>query len=77
LTSEKNFLQSSIDTQVKYAIDECDVILFVISNKDGIDANDIYITKQLKKYKQKNVVLVSNKSENPNMVFEKSIFSLG
>ncbi|MDR2821679.1 MAG: ribosome biogenesis GTPase Der, partial [Mycoplasmataceae bacterium] len=77
LTNANAPFQQAIDTQVKYAIDECDLILFVISNKDGVDANDTYISKLLKKYKQKKIILVCNKSESENKLFEKSIYSLG
>jgi GTP-binding protein len=62
--------------QVKYAIDESDLILFIVSNKDGVDAKDIYISKLLKKYKSKRVILVCNKSENNNSE-QRQIYSLG
>ncbi|MDR2636560.1 MAG: ribosome biogenesis GTPase Der [Mycoplasmataceae bacterium] len=77
LTSESLPFQQAIETQVKYAIDECDVIVFVVSNTDGINAQDIYISKLLKKYKTKKIIIVANKSENDDRQYERNIYSLG
>ncbi|GMO13695.1 MAG: ribosome biogenesis GTPase Der [Mycoplasmoidaceae bacterium] len=77
LTNSDAPFQKAIDLQVKYAIEECDLILFVVSNKDGIDPMDTYVSKLLKKNKNKKVILVCNKCENPNLNFESSIYSLG
>jgi GTP-binding protein len=51
--------------------------LFVVSNKDGLSQDDYYISKILKKSKNKNVILVVNKSENIDHQNEKQYFSLG
>jgi GTP-binding protein len=77
LTTEELPFKQAIERQVKYAIDESDIILFVVSNKEGVEANDIYISKLLKKYKSKKVLLVANKSENIRHENEKALYSLG
>ena len=61
--SKANF-QDNINLQVNFAIDEANIILFVVSAKNGIDSNDFYISKLLrKKAKNKKVILVVNKAE--------------
>jgi predicted GTPase len=77
LTNESLPFQQAIEQQVRYAINECDIIVFVVSNIEGIDAKDIYISKLLKKFKTKKIILVANKADNNNHQFEKNMYSLG
>ncbi len=61
--SNANF-QSNINSQVNFAIDEAQVLIFLVSN-DGIDENDYFVAKTLKKYcKNKKIILCVNKSES-------------
>ncbi len=61
--SNANF-QSNINSQVNFAIDEAQVLIFLVSN-DGIDENDYFVAKKLKKYcKNKKIILCVNKSES-------------
>jgi GTP-binding protein len=79
LTNTTQNFDAEIERQVRYAIDESDCILFIVSNKDGVDAKDFYVAKLLKKYKQQNkkVLLLVNKSENTNTTMERQYFALG
>jgi GTP-binding protein len=64
LTNKNVSFQQNIEKQVKMAIDEADAIVFLVSIKEGVNTEDYYVAKVLKKYKSKNVILVINKSEN-------------
>lgn len=57
--------QEVINTQVNFAIKEANIILFLVSYKDGITNDDYYVAKLLKKIAQsKQIILVVNKAEN-------------
>lgn len=57
--------QEVINIQVNLAIKEADVILFLVSYKDGLTNDDYYIAKLLKKIAtNKQIILVVNKAEN-------------
>lgn len=61
--SKVNF-QENINMQVDFAIDEANIIVFVVSATNGIDSNDFYVSKLLrKKAKDKKIILVVNKAE--------------
>ena len=77
LESSNKPFKESIEKQVKFAINESDLILFVISAKEPINTNDYYVAKFLKKNKVKNVLLVANKTESNNNIYEKTYYSLG
>jgi len=51
--------------QVNFAIDESQVIIFIVSFKDGINLDDEYVAKILKQHaKTKKIILVVNKAES-------------
>jgi GTP-binding protein len=52
------------------------LILFIVSAKDGINNDDYYVAKLLKKYKNKDIILVINKAENIKKV-DNIYYSLG
>ncbi len=56
--------EAEIDTQVELAIDEADVILFMVDAEDGITGMDEDVANLLRKVK-KPVVLAVNKVDNP------------
>ena len=57
--------QKNINDQVQIAIKEANIIIFLTSYKNGIDNDDIYISKLLKKNaKNKKIILVCNKAES-------------
>ena len=69
--------QEVINQQVNYAIEEADIILFVVSEKEGVNAQDQYIAKLLKtKAKNKKIILVVNKAENHNHCTDSMFYSL-
>lgn len=79
LTIQNQPFQKNIQTQVNYAIEEADVILFMVSNKESINQDDYFVAKLLKKYaKTKKVLLVVNKIDvNNDFANEKLYYSLG
>jgi GTP-binding protein len=76
ITNEDLKFQQQIQQQVMYAIEESNLILFILSAKEGVDNDDKYIAKLLKKNKAKNVILVLNKAENPD-IDTKPYYNLG
>lgn len=69
--------QEVINQQVNYAIADADIILFIVSEKEGINHDDQYIAKLLKKNaKNKKIILVVNKAENYNHNQDKSYYNL-
>lgn len=66
------------EEQVRTAIKEANVVLFVVDSKVGIANGDWEIAKQLRLYPEKQVVLVANKSESGSAELSNAEFySLG
>ncbi len=76
LTNESTEIDSGIQSQVLSALNESDVIYFIVSNKDGVTALDLDISRQLRKLK-KNVILVCNKAEGLNLSSASEFYELG
>ena len=76
LTNEESLIDSGIQGQVLNALDESDVIYFIVSNKDGVTALDIDIASQLRKLK-KDIILVCNKAEGLNKASASEFYELG
>ena len=76
LTNENSEIDSGIQSQVLSALDESDVIYFIVSNKDGVTSLDLDISRQLRKLKR-NVILVCNKAEGLNLSFASEFYELG
>ncbi len=56
--------QTNINEQVNFAIDEAQVIIFLVSYLNGIEESDFFVAKTLKKYaKNKKIILCVNKAE--------------
>ncbi len=64
LSVEDFAFKENIKMQVDYAINESDTIIFLVSNKDGINKDDFLVSKLLKKITNKKIFLVVNKSES-------------
>ncbi len=65
LSLAKDKFQANINLQVDFAVDEAQVIIFVVSYTNGIDQDDFLVAKKLKKVcKDKRVILAVNKSES-------------
>ena len=76
LTNEDSLIDTGIHEQVLSALDESDVIFFIVSNKDGVTSLDLDISSQLRKLR-KNIILVCNKAEGLNQVTAAEFFELG
>jgi len=63
ITSDKNDFNEEIKIQASLAMDEADLILFVVDGKNGLDASDYFIRDMLRKTK-KEVIVVVNKIDN-------------
>jgi len=76
LTNEDSLVDTGIHEQVLSALEESDVIFFIVSNKDGVTSLDLDISTQLRKLK-KNIILVCNKAEGLNQASAAEFFELG
>ncbi|MBT3855152.1 MAG: ribosome biogenesis GTPase Der, partial [Thiotrichales bacterium] len=76
LTNENSIIDTGIHSQVINALNESDVIYFIVSNKDGVTSLDLDISAQLRKLK-KNIVLVCNKAEGLNKTAASEFYELG
>ncbi|MCQ2798274.1 MAG: ribosome biogenesis GTPase Der [Bacilli bacterium] len=56
--------QTEIRAQVEIAIEEADLIVFLVDSKLGITSNDMFISKLLHKAKNKKVILAVNKIDS-------------
>ena len=63
--STKDLMLKSMITQTNYAINNSDVVFFVIDAKHGVTAEDLLFAKKIRK-KHHNILLIVNKSENLN-----------
>lgn len=79
VVSQKNTYQTNINEQVEFAIHEANTIIFVLSAKDGINADDKNIARMLKeKAKNKKIILVVNKVETDKYFINKGeLYSFG
>lgn len=77
LTVDEFDFKSNIEHQVNLAIKESDFIIFLVSKKDGIDKDDYYVSKLLKKSKCKNVLLAVNKSDSKSNVDNSDYYKFG
>lgn len=78
VTNKEFSFKQSIQKQVEFAIDEANLVIFLVSDKDGINADDIYVSKLLKKYKFKQVIVVANKCDNKQRRWDdQQYYSLG
>ncbi len=65
ITTETNDFNTEIKMQAELAIDEADLILFVVDGKNGLDHSDYFIRDMLIKA-HKDVIVLVNKIDNPN-----------
>jgi len=76
LTNDDSLIDIGIHEQVLNALNESDVIFFIVSNKDGVTSLDLDISTQLRKLK-KNIILVCNKAEGLDQASAAEFFELG
>lgn len=60
---ENKDFNTNIKIQAELAMDEADIILFVVDGKEDLTKNDLYINNLLRKFKKK-IILVINKIDN-------------
>ena len=76
LTNEDNIIDSGIHGQVLSALNESDVVYFIVSARDGVTPLDHEIAKQLRRLKL-NIVLVCNKAEGLSDAIFAEFYELG
>ncbi len=76
LTHQDNIIDAGIEGQVLSALEESDVIYFIVSSRDGVTGLDLEITTQLRRLK-KNIVLVCNQAEGLNPSLAAEFYELG
>ena len=76
LTQQDNVIDNGIQTQVLNALEESDVIYFIVSARDGVIGLDREIATQLRKLK-KEVILVCNKAEGLDLSLATEFYELG
>lgn len=69
-TTEDSIINKGINKQIEMAINESNVVLFVVDAIDGLTSEDKGIAKILMKYRdKKEIILVVNKADNYNLDF--------
>lgn len=76
LTNEDNVVDSGIQEQVLSALEESDVIYFIVSSRDGVIGLDLEIASQLRRLK-KDIILVCNKAEGLDEAIAAEFYELG
>ncbi len=66
--------QEEINAQVEIAIQEADLIIFLIDAKDGITKKDQFVAQKLKRIKNKKIIIAANKADNQELVIASSNF---
>lgn len=67
ISGSDDVFESEINKQVRLAVEECDVVVFLLDTKTGITDLDDSVAKLLRKSNKK-VILAANKVDNANMV---------
>ena len=67
VTGDNIPFQKEVQDQVELALQEADLIYFVVDGRAGITNNDLFVSKKLRPYKDK-VVLVVNKIDDMTLV---------
>lgn len=77
VVNSEDIFEGEINKQVALAIDEADVILFVVDVKNGVTALDDHVANILRRSK-KSIVLVTNKADNNEGLYNApEFYSLG
>lgn len=67
ISGSDDVFESEINKQVRLAVEECDVVVFLLDTKTGITDLDESVAKLLRRSKKK-IILAANKVDNSNMV---------
>ncbi|HIL04167.1 MAG TPA: ribosome biogenesis GTPase Der [Candidatus Thioglobus autotrophicus] len=76
LTNKDNIVDSGIEGQVLSALEESDIIYFIVSSRDGVIGLDLEIAARLRRLKKK-IILVCNKAEGLNESLAAEFYELG
>ena len=76
MTNKDDIIDYAIHNQIVNALDESDIVYFIVSARDGVTALDIDIAKQLRKLKI-NLILVCNKTEGLSEESFSEFYELG
>lgn len=68
LPDTPDIFEQAIREQVRIAIEEADVILFLVDAHDGVNPFDYDIAQLIRKYNNKKVIIVANKVDNPTFM---------
>ena len=74
--SDMNF-NDEIKVQAELAIDEADVVLFVVDGKEGLTSNDYTVKEMLKKCNKKVIIVVNKVDSKQAKENEYSFYELG
>ncbi len=73
----KDLFNNEIKIQVEIAIDESDVIVFVVDGIDGLNANDYEVCDMLRKTKKKVIVAINKTDNNLSINHKYDFYELG
>jgi len=73
VTGSKDIFEGAIRGQVKEAMDEASVILFMVDCGDGLVGLDNEFSKVVRRFK-KPVIMVANKADNPDRAYQANEF---
>lgn len=73
VVNSEDIFEEEINKQVEIAIEEADVILFLVDIKNGITDLDDHVAKILRK-SRKPVILVTNKTDNNELLYDNAEF---
>lgn len=77
VTGENIPFQKEVQAQVELALQEADIILFVVDGRAGLTSSDSYVARKLYPYKDK-VILAVNKIDDQTLISESfEFYSLG
>jgi GTP-binding protein len=74
VVNSEDVFEEEINRQVSIAIEEADVILFVLDVVSGITDLDMFVAEILRKRSRKNVIVVANKVDTFNLQYQASEF---
>ncbi len=72
---ELDTLSEHVEKQIKYAIEQANVILFVVDAQAGITAIDKKLADMLRKINDKPIILIANKADNQNLEYLSAEFN--
>ncbi len=72
---ELDTLSEHVEKQIRYAIEQADVILFIVDAQAGITPIDKQLADMLRKTENKRILLIANKADNRELEYISSEFN--